>query len=144
MRANRRLLIFAIVIALVSVVIALVTRQSVTKFPDGSPQRVVQQYLQAIVDRDYQAAIDYLAPDTKCTTSDLDTTYVSTEVRVDLVKAEITGDTAQVRVSVGTGSDAPFGSIYLEEHVYRLAKVSNEWRITGVPWPLYQCGMVKY
>lgn len=142
--ANRRLLIFAAVIALVSVVIVLMTRQSVTRFPDGSPQRVVQQYLQAIVDRDYQAAIDYLAPDTKCTTSDLDNTYVSSEVRVDLVKSEATGDSALVRVSVGTGNEAPFGSVYFEEHVYRLSKVSDKWRITGVPWPLYQCGMVKY
>lgn len=144
MKTNRTLVIVAIVLAIVAVVIAVVVREDVGKFPDGSPQKVVQQYLQAFVEGDHDTAAQFFAADSKCTAADLDRTYTTKDVRVDLVNVAINGDSALVKVAVGLGSEGPFDSLYLEDHVYRLTKTSGEWRLTGVPWPLYECGMVKY
>lgn len=142
MRTNRTLLLIVLVVALLAGVIALVTASPAKKLPVGSPQYVVQEFLNAVIDDDHQRAASFFAPDSSCTATDLDQAYIATDLRAELIDVSITGNTALVKVAVGMGSEGPFNSLYVENHSYRLVK-SDRWLITGVPWPLYQCGMVK-
>lgn len=141
MKTNQRLLIIAVVLLLVAGALALVASSPVKKFEVGSPQYVVQEYLKAAVNGDHDRAASYFAPGSSCTASDLDQAYIAADVRADLEDVQITGNTAVVKVAVGLGSEGPFNSLYVEKHVYRLEK-TDRWLLAGIPWPLYQCGMV--
>jgi len=38
--------------------------------------------------------------------------------------------------------DQLFGDLYTEKHNFRLARESGNWKILGIPWPLYSCDEV--
>lgn len=142
MRTNRKLLVVVAIVAVFAGIVALVTTSPAQKLPAGSPQFVVQEFLNAVVDGDHVRAVDFLAADSSCTVTDFDQSYIPNEVRAELVDVAINGNSALVKVAVGIGSEGPFNSLYVENHSYRLVKTDG-WLISGVPWPLYQCGMVK-
>ncbi len=107
-----------------------------------SPEGVVQAYLNTVLDGDHERAATFFAADSQCDADDLDRAYVNPRVRVDLVSSRTTGDRAFVTIDVTTSSDGPFNDSYTEQHSYRLSRDGTSWRITGVPWPLYDCGLV--
>lgn len=109
----------------------------------GSPEATVQSFLTATLERDFDAAIGYLEPGTTCTLVAFDRGYIPANADVGLVKSDVTGTTAAVTVKVEIRSGGLLGGSYSETHTYRLAKVASDWRITGIPWPLYDCGTVK-
>ena len=59
-------------------------------------------------------------------------------MRVVLRDTEVDGDSARVEVDVVMSSGDLFGgSEYSETHTFRLGKVGQEWKVQGVPWPMY-------
>lgn len=142
MRPNRVLAVFAAVLALIGIVVAVAARNGQKSFDPSTPEYAVQKFLSAVVERDSQEAAKYLSSDTRCTINDLDRAYTPEDVSIDLVSSEIESDQATVKVTIAMGNDGPFGSVYSEAHTYRLTR-SDRWLITGTPWPLYDCGVYK-
>ena len=134
--------VFAIVVA--SLVTALLTSRDTAELEPGTPEAAVQDYLDAVLDRDSEAAERMLAPDSPCDVEDLDNAFVDDDVRVSLRDVEVSDTTARVDVTISAGSGGLIPSEWSEEHTFRLRRTGDDWLITGAPWPLFECGeMIK-
>lgn len=107
----------------------------------GTPAGTVQRYVQLVMAGDHDLAAKYFAADTTCDAGDLDRAYVDREARIDLLESSIDGARAHVRVAVSTPTDDILRDTWTEERTMRLVKVSGQWLLTGIPWPLYECGV---
>ena len=130
------LIIFAVV-----VVAVLSTTKSAVVMDRSTPAGSVQAYLKAVlVGKDAEAAM-WLSPTGACTVTDIGRTYIVETARVLLINSTTTGSTAEVRIRVEIPSGSPLGVFMTEDHTVRLIKSDGRWLITGIPWPLYDCGM---
>ena len=129
-------------IVLAAVVLGLSTTRSTAEYDPSSPEGTVQAYVSAVVEGDYDEAGGLLAADSTCHVEDFDRIGTVDQVRVSLVDSQIETDTARVTVAVTTSAGGgPFDtSEYTENHILRLARSGQGWRISGIPWPLYTCG----
>ena len=107
----------------------------------GTPAGVVQQYVTAVMDGDNDRAADLLANSTECDAGDLDRAYIDPASRIEMLESAIDGDRARVRIAVETPSGDLVQSMWTDERTIRLERVNGQWQITGVPWPLYECGV---
>lgn len=139
-RANKVLGIVLAVIAVVALIVVLSVKEPVAQLDKNSPEGVVQQYLGAVTDGDFNQAITYLASDSKCTVEDFDRAYIDDSVRIGLSETSANEATAVVTVSIQSSNGDPFGGTYSEERNFRLIKSADGWKITGIPWPTYECG----
>lgn len=139
-RPSRVLAIVVGVLVLVSVLVAvLVSNRSATSYDLDTPEGVVQEYVAAVLDGDAQRATDLLSEDSPCGLADLDASYPPTYDRVVLLDVDVDGDTAGVTVEATT-AEGPFGAFdYSERHTFRLERSGADWRITGRPWPMFEC-----
>ncbi len=131
-------IIFAVVI-----VSFLATTRSALVLDRATPAGSVQVYLKAILTGKNSQAAKMFSPKSTCTVTDLDHAYIANTARVLLVNSAITGSTAEVRVREEIPAGGPLGDIATEDHTFRLTKTGGSWLITGIPWPLYDCGAVK-
>lgn len=143
-RPNRVLVIVVGVLSVIAVVvIALTAGRSVTSYDLDTPEGVAQAYLQAAFDGDFDEAATYFAPDSECDASDLDRAFIQDSVRISLAGVDEDDDRATVRITADIPDGGPFGGYYEERHSLRLVVVSETWRLTGIPWPLYDCTSPK-
>jgi hypothetical protein len=61
-------------------------------------------------------------------------------IRIGLSDATSTETSAKVTVTIETSNGDPFGGSYSETQTFRLVKEDSGWKITGIPWPTYECG----
>lgn len=130
------------VVALAAIVVLVFAiGRDVTTYEEGTPERVVQQYLTATFDGDFDRAASFIDPTGQCDADDLDRAYIDGDARIGLVESVVEGDRARVRVDVEFPSGGPLGGVYSEDHTLRLVRTSGSWLLTGVPWPLFDCTM---
>jgi hypothetical protein len=124
-------------------IVSLTAGRTVTNFDLASPEGVAQAYLQATFDGDFDEAASYFAPDSDCDASDLDRAFIQKDARISL--AGVSGDAERtvVRITADIPGGGPFGGYYEEQHSLRLLYVGDSWKLTGIPWPLYDCGPQK-
>ena len=139
-RANRILGLVVVAISIVAFIAVLAVKETTPQLDSNTPEGTVQQYLQSVTARDFDSAITYLASDTKCKIEDFDQAYIQDSVRISLSNTSITSDSASVKVSIENSSGDPFGGSYAEAQTFRLTKSDSGWKISGIPWPTYQCG----
>ena len=142
-RASRILAVALAAIVVLAVVAAVLAanRPGFTVDP-ASPEATVQAFIRAAVDGRSREAAALLAPGSDC-----DATHVARQVptgptpRVALVRTKTDGDTATVEVRiVHSDASGPLDSTeYTEQFTYQLVRSAGAWRLTGVPWPLYEC-----
>jgi hypothetical protein len=84
--------------------------------------------------------MDYLASDSKCTIQDFERAYIQDSLRIGLSDLTTTADSASVTVKIETSSGDPFGGGYSETQTFTLTKEESGWKVTGIPWPTYECG----
>lgn len=136
---------FLAVLLIASIVVALLEKEQT--FPEGSPERAVQAFINAIEDEDYAVAHQLLSDELQegCT---LETLVARTwqkdrikDSRVTLDGTTVTEDTAIVAARVTTiGSGGPFGSSESSRDVrFTLKQFDGEWRFTSDPWPNFGC-----
>ena len=132
------LLIAAIAIALIRDAVVL---------PEGSPERAVQLYLEAISEEDFEASREMLSADLKerCT---LEAMVSRSFGRQSLDDSRVTHDTTNyvgdkaivVFEVTRTSNGGPFG---IDEHSrdehYTLVREDGEWRLSASPWPYQSC-----
>lgn len=105
----------------------------------STPAGVIQRYLEAVLAGKNETAADYFVVDSQCDASDIDRSYISETIRVNLANTELEGDKAYVEVVIDLSSGGPFDDYYTEKHNFRLIRESGNWKILGIPWPLYSC-----
>lgn len=143
-RTTTVVVVTTLVVAVAAVVVLVfAVGRDVSTYDEGTPERVVQQYLNSAFDGDYDRAASLIEPSSQCDADDLDRAYIQDDARVGLVESVIEGDRARVRLDVEFPSGGPLGGVYSEEHTLRLVKSANSWLLTGVPWPLFDCTMPK-
>jgi len=129
-------------IALLALAIFSATQSKTTEFATGTPEATVQGFFKSLSERDSEGALRYFVSDTPCELFELDRQSLSQEITIDLVESEITGDSAKVKVRIRYSSN-DMVSGWKEDQVIRLDKELGNWRITGIPWPLYDCEQEK-
>ena len=138
-RANKVLGIVLAVIAVVALIAVLALKEPVAELDKNTPEGAVQQYLSAVTDRDFNQALTFLSADTTCTVEDFDRAYIQDSIRIGLSETSTAETTAVVTVSIQYSNGDPFGGTYSEDRNFRLVKTDTGWKITGVPWPTYEC-----
>lgn len=139
-RANKVLGIVLAAIAVVALIVVLALKEPVAELDKSTPEGAVQQYLGSITDRDFNQSLTFLEPETKCTVEDFDRAYIQDSLRIGLSDTSSTESTAVVTVSIQSSNGDPFGGTYTEDRNFRLIKTDDGWKITGIPWPTYECG----
>lgn len=136
--------VLAVIVALIAVIAVVVVVISLNRpganYDKNSPEGVVQSYLSAVFDGNYDEAENYFEENSKCEASDLDRAYITKNIRVDLLDTDITDDKARIKIQIEYPSGAPLDNYYTEEQVFRLVDEADQWKIAGIPWPLYDCG----
>ena len=147
MSSSRRwLIIFAIVISVLvitTVSLAVFTNgNEVVLLPEDTPQGIVQRYLIAVQEKNYQKAYSYLSfdPLQKIETYDdwlRRVTGVQTsnqpEWKATLNKVTQNGDNATVEVAIDTiRPGGPFGDLLSSQQIiFQLIKIDSMWLITS-------------
>jgi len=143
--SNKILLWFSAALAvLVIITVSLVFtvgRQTPAVLPENTPDGTVQRYLQALQDKDYLTAWNYLSPspdDKTLTYSNWVTslpTYYGPESswKASLDKVSDDGTKATVEVTIETfRAGSPLGSSVRTSNVlFTLSKASGRWLITA-------------
>jgi hypothetical protein len=147
MNSSRRwLIIFAIVISVLVIATAslvLLTKgKEIALLPEDTPQGIVQRYLIAVQEQNYQKAYDYLSfdPSEKIHTYDnwfrmmIDEPQISNQSvwKATLGKITQNGDDAIVEVTIDTGTGGPFeGLSRSHQIIFQLSKIDGKWLITS-------------
>ena len=141
---NRVLLVIIGVLGLIAVaVLALTVGRNVEEFDLDSPEGVAQVFLKAAFDGDFDEAAAFFSTDSECDATDLDRAFIQEDVRVSLVEVTTTGDKGTVRINAEIADGSPFGGYYEEQHSLRVVREDDSWKLTGIPWPLYDCSNSK-
>lgn len=128
------------ILVLAVLAVALAPGRGTVTYPQGSPERALQSYLQAVIKGDTVAAFSYIANESDCTQADMDSAYVLDVSRVDMESVQTSGDRSTIRVRLEFDNGVVFGNTYGEEQTFRLVRESGDWKISGNAWPMYSCG----
>ena len=124
----------------IGAVVAVAVSRPESEYGPGSPEATVQELLRASGERD-PAALDLVDPELGCTLQDVDNAWMPRDLRVDLLEAEVTGDTARVRVEVIEGTDMLGG--YERTEGFGLERRGSSWVITDMTWPMWCEGSLR-
>lgn len=138
---NFYLAILIAVVSVVALILAITSSNSVKTMKSGTPEAVVQQYLQRVNEVRNEEAASYFSKGNKCTVDDIDRAYIDNNAQVTLDKSVITStNSAIVYVSVQRSNGPLLADTYTEPQTFRLNRENGLWKIAGIPWPLYYCG----
>jgi len=144
-RGANQVLAFIVLFTLVlAAVAAFLTSSRETKdYALNTPEGVVQSFLNDVIDGKNEDAARYFSVTSTCDATDIDRSWIPETVRVNLTNTQIEGDRAYIDVAVDMNQDQLFGDMYTEKHSFRLAREGSNWKILGIPWPLYSCDEVN-
>ncbi len=131
-----------LIIVLVAVAAVVSSTRSTLVLDKSKPAWAVQSYLKAFLAGRNAEAAKMISPESECTVVDVDRAYIIDNARIVLISASTNGNTAEVRVRVEFPLNGPFGDSSTEDHTFRLTDSNGTWLLTGIPWPLYNCGLV--
>jgi hypothetical protein len=141
-----RTILWAALGALVALVAILLVADAVrgpTVLDPATPEGVVQGYVQQLLEGDRLAARAYLsdALQRRCSSSDVRRAWVPEGTTVSLGDVDVDGGEARVTVLVRSlaGPERLGGTGEATTETFELVQQDGEWRITGEPWPVYEC-----
>ena len=132
----------ALVVLVAAGVVVGVLRDPVLLDPQ-TPEGTVQAYVQAVLDGDWNDARAHLADDleAECTAVDFRRAWIPDSLTATLDDVRVDGDEAEVVVRLRTAAEpTPFGERYEATETFDLIREDTTWRLTGQPWPVYDCG----
>lgn len=111
---------------------------------EGSPEALVQAFVDAIIEGDESAAHGYLSVEMQeeCSIRDLrENQERSDNVRVALRSVAVDGEEAnvEVRITEDAGGGLLGGDGYSYEETFTLTRAGDAWVISERPWPIYHC-----
>lgn len=128
------------ILLLAVLAVVLASGRGTVEYPQSSPERALQSYLQAVIKGDTVAAYSYISEESECTQTDMDNAYVNDVSRVDIDSVSTSGDRSTIRVRLEFNNGSVFDDTYSEEQRFSLVRESGAWKITGGAWPMYSCG----
>jgi hypothetical protein len=144
MKQNRILVfVFAAIVLTTAIVVVVINTTTQKAYDVNSPEGTVQNYLESIYAGDTAKASGYISSSSFCTVEDLDQMGIQTKPRILFADSSITGNMAQVKINVEIDNGSPMGNVTNESHTLRLVRFGTGWQLTGIPWPLYDCGVIK-
>jgi len=139
---NFTLAVLISVIFIIALVFAITSSNTPKKLEAGSPEATIQSYLQAVIDGRNQEAANHFSNTSKCTVDDVDRAYVDQKSQIALDKTVLTNEiSAIVYVSIQRNDGPLMSDPFTESQTFRLVKENEQWKIAGIPWPLYECGV---
>lgn len=144
---NRVLAAFVGAVVLLAVIAAvLVANRDTPDLDRGTPQGVVQEFLQAVFNGEDEAAAALLSSSTGCGASDLAFSHSSeSSPRIVLDDVTLDGEKAVVTVNVTEGSgNSPFESSgYSHKERINVQREGGVWKVTAASWLLPGCDSTK-
>lgn len=137
------LVVLSFIVVFTGMVVFLSANREAVKWDLSTPQGVVQTYLAAMISGESDRAESMLSKESECTFSEIDRAYVQADSRVYLTSTKILEKNATVNVKVDFPSGGPFTDYYSETHTFRLIRDGSSWRLLGIPWPIYDCGVLQ-
>jgi len=107
---------------------------------DDNPEGVVNNYVLAVLNKDYQKAYGYLADlEHKPTYEQFRQSFFNgvvnpTDAGVEIGAAEINGSEAFVTLSVYYSVNDPFASRYASEDRALLVRQNGDWKLSAMPY----------
>jgi hypothetical protein len=105
----------------------------------GSPEAAAQSYLKAVVRRDAAGAAAHLSTSSPCDVEDLEALPPEPDTYVELVGVRPAEDVATVAIAVTAGSASMPPFTWTEDVALSLRLEGGRWRLTGSPWPTWDC-----
>lgn len=130
-----------VAVVLVTGAILGALRGPATLDPD-SPEGVVQSYLQAVLDGDYQAAVQHFSEETaeRCTVASFREAWIDESLTATLEDVRVRDGGAEVRIRFrSVPAPDPLGGDFSFRERFSLVEEAGAWRLTGDPWPLFFC-----
>ena len=131
----------ALVVLIAAGVAVGVLREPVLLDPQ-TPEGTVQAYVQAVLDGEWNEARSHLTDDleAECTAIDFRHSWIPDSLTATLDDVRLDGDEAEVIVRLRTAAEPdPFGGGYETSETFDLIREDTTWRVTGQPWPVYDC-----
>lgn len=140
---DRTLLAAGAVVAIlvVAAIVVVLTGDRVVDLDPSTPEGVVQQYMNHALDddEDEALALTTLDPD-DCTRMRAEVSYDRESVRIVLGDVDVSGDDADVDVTITRSSGDPLDTHQWSEDVtFELVRVDGGWKIDEAPWPFVVC-----
>jgi hypothetical protein len=135
------------VLVVASIVVGLTRREK--PLPEGTPERVVQRFLNAIGDEDLKVAYALLSDELKQACSIEQFAGNTFGRKRDLKNSRVTLKETKhldgpaiviARVSSISGSGPFRTSEHAREERFTLVQEEGQWRFSASPWPYYGCG----
>jgi hypothetical protein len=128
-------------IGLVAILVFVALARESVQLDAGTPEGVVQRYLQAVSDRDYNTAFEFLDPEyyDGCDAADLARSRRNEPFSASIEDGEFASPThplVSVTLRFGAGS-GPFGSGWTTYEQFELFNNEGSWLITGEAWPYF-------
>lgn len=125
----------------IALVIVALVREPIQLDPT-TPEGTVQEYLQAISDGDFEAALEALDPESfeNCTAADLQRSVWQEDFTASLPSepGDPSGGRAFVEVTMRFGSGGPvLGGGWDTQETFVLVEHDGFWWITEDPWPYF-------
>jgi hypothetical protein len=129
-----------VLLAVVAMILAEARRN--TTYPEGSPQRTVQNYLEKVANDEKVIAYSYVAKESPCTQKDMDAAFGEPIDRTIVQFARIDGDRGVIgiRLEMGYGGGGVFGGRSTQDHTFTLVREGSQWKLTDQIWPMTSCG----
>lgn len=140
---DRTLLGAGIVVAIlvVAAIIVVLTGDRVVELDPSTPEGVVQQYMNHVLDDDENEAMALLTVDPDgCTQMRAEVSFDREAVRIVLGDIDVSGDDADVDVTLTRSSGDPLDNYeWTEDLTFDLVRTDGAWKIDEVPWPFMIC-----
>ena len=107
-------------------------------YEPGTPEAAVQGFVQAVLDDDPEAALEWVDPTRGCRRSDVEV-YRSDRVSARIDDVDIGGDAATVSVMFTQSGDDPFGGGWSYQETFDLARSGDGWSIERTTWFYVSC-----
>jgi hypothetical protein len=140
---NQRKWVFPVVAATILLALTLIALFREPVVLDGdTPEGTVQAFLQAIADKDFDAARGYLSAglQEECTVTDIASAGPYESFTATLGRVDDLDEGALVYVSLRLGIDSSLDTYTIDPGPYRLQQESGEWGIAEVAWPYFFFG----
>ncbi|HHC09042.1 MAG TPA: hypothetical protein ENK55_10050 [Actinobacteria bacterium] len=130
---------------LIVVAVVLATWRHPTRFPEDTPEGVVQRYLDAVFEGDAAAATEWWSAElagTDCSRLLRDELRFSASSfdRAVLDEVDVDDGRAEVIVVLSPAAD-PFAGTYEHPATFVLERTDRGWRIVEPPWPVEWCAL---
>ncbi len=138
--SERRLLLWSGAVLAALVVLAVVfSFAGDAELDPGTPERVVQDYVRAVIAGDRPEARSYLADELDGCGARFPRYLADRAFSVEWIDTIVEAGEAWVTVSVTEADQGIFGSYRPETYEFRLSPAAGGWRITHQEWPWFEC-----